>query len=1242
MGPTMAELKPQVRSKRFKRQRTDKEYRLYLAALEWSFGEPIVIATETDLRSRTRWGGQVQPHPRQIANLLTFSQQVPASLLADEVGLDNAITAGLVASELIARKRASKLLVVCSKIMAPEWRHMLEESFRVPAQIAIGSDLVSAIPEDVGAVITTHHSAWLHLEEVPSGRFDLLVLDEADRLRHLLRNLRGSDQPAHVPAVFREALEQRKFANVLMMTNRPFQNNLWDVYYLIDLIAAARGHTNPFGSENTFSVKYIADSRVEARQLRPHAYEEFQSILSRYVSRARRDDLRLTFPDRVVQPMAVQPNPRERELFALLAKPIELLEPAAQAALLFALTSSPNAVLTELDNLAQSFSISDEVLVAARGLIGRMPLTGKLQGLKQIIDRLRLATPENWRLIVFTGSEDTQRRIQVFLEGRDIPVGIVRKAFSSKDQEILSQFRKVRPEIRVIVCADFDSEILDLPLSTSIVHYDLPWDPLTVERRIGQVRRLWAHRATINIFNLMFAGTFEEQVVSRLIMRLQSAARTMGDLAPLLRAAGLSSEDDGDSGFDGWILQLAMASLAGKDVEAVVRQIEQNIGAAKLELISEEKNARAILGNLIGAEGAHLRPPSLWPNRRSMSATEFAQAGLESLGARLTLKDEVNYWSERDGDREVVTFEDRTPQQSDDGIVVYAPGTRAFAELVKQVSAVGLHLVDDLDKQTEKQANEVAQRWVADFGATFLRAELLDVARSFEGSALMSVRASVASDSYERLLEVACSGNTHIVWNGRNGLASIKDDMLDGAAVGINSEALYQAAIRESTISEFSRFYKGRRKQEMLACSQDGEKKTKLAEHFSPRFEVALERLRGSVYRRLKLRVHYKWEGNAKYASEITVAPYFNMVVEAPPLERCAQTDQLVPQNCLERCEITGAKALRHKLFQSHTSGRRALRENTIICTLSKQRILIDEAEVSQATGQIVARSLLKRSSISGKVAEPEQFGQCEFTQIDALLTELGVSQISGKSYRLDEESRSVVSGKSGHRSEFGFCDVTEKPLVPGEGKNCELTGYLVDPNILVRCTVSGTQAIPTELERCAASGNWALKKYFVTSSVSGARFMERFALRSSKGKFCTPAEGRRCMWSGRKHHPDDLRTCALTGVEVHFKFITSDGSAKLRPLTDLLYGMRRTADASDLWDSIAAKASATLGGGRWRLEAAQTSPDGRHLAVCSEVRSLLGRSVQQAGLLYSFSEDQIVGRIALGKRSPTGWITAG
>jgi hypothetical protein len=63
------------------------------------------------------------------------------------------------------------------------------------------------------------------------------------------------------------------------------------------------------------------------------------------------------------------------------------------------------------------------------------------------------------------------------------------------------------------------------------------------------------------------------------------------------------------------------------------------------------------------------------------------------------------------------------------------------------------------------------------------------------------------------------------------------------------------------------------------------------------------------------------------------------------------------------------------------------------------------------------------------------------------------------------------------------------------------------------------------------------------------------------------------------------------------------------------------------------------LRGSRCRVEAAYVSPDKRQLAVCSEVRTLLGLRVQQAGLLYSIGDNSIVGRIAMGKRTPKGWV---
>jgi hypothetical protein len=80
--------------------------------------------------------------------------------------------------------------------------------------------------------------------------------------------------------------------------------------------------------------------------------------------------------------------------------------------------------------------------------------------------------------------------------------------------------------------------------------------------------------------------------------------------------------------------------------------------------------------------------------------------------------------------------------------------------------------------------------------------------------------------------------------------------------------------------------------------------------------------------------------------------------------------------------------------------------------------------------------------------------------------------------------------------------------------------------------------------------------------------------------------------------------------------FITdiAESSFRYAQLGDLLYGVRRTADAPERWEDIASRVSSGLRGGRCRVETAQVSPDKRHLAICSEVRTLLGFRVRQAG----------------------------
>ena len=152
---------------------------------------------------------------------------------------------------------------------------------------------------------------------------------------------------------------------------------------------------------------------------------------------------------------------------------------------------------------------------------------------------------------------------------------------------------------------------------------------------------------------------------------------------------------------------------------------------------------------------------------------------------------------------------------------------------------------------------------------------------------------------------------------------------------------------------------------------------------------------------------------------------------------------------------------------------------------------------------------------------------------------------------------------------------------------------------------------------------------------------LEEVAVRSASGKFCAPVEAKPCLWSSRTCHPDDLRVCEMTGLPIHFEFATANTNPRLQPLVDLLNGIKRTADEPQMWDAVTTKVAATLGKGRCRVEAAVLSPNRRHLAVCSEVRTLFGFRVHQAGLIYAIGDHSVVGRTAQGRRTSEGWSAA-
>jgi superfamily II DNA or RNA helicase len=1225
---TASEFKTKILS----RKRAPNEYRLYQAGLEWDLTDPIVIERAEDFKSAYRWRDRLTPYLHQVGNLITFCRRLPVTLLADDVGLGKTISAGLIISELVARSRLSKVLIVCPKILAQQWKEELESKFDIPAQIAFGKDLIQAEPDEIGAVITTYNSARLHLEKIPEDRFQMLVLDEA----HKLRNLYGVQKTPEVAKRFRKALEDRRFPFVLMLTATPIQNRLWDLYSLVDLLTVARGHDNPFGTPGMFARRFIADNRDQARELKPEARDEFRSIVYSYMSRVRRGDAKLYFPERKVLRHEVQPTAAELQLIKTIAKPIQKLNKLTQISILQALTSSPEALSAQLTNMARKGTVPPDLAMSVKAIVDGMPLSAKLNGLGNLIEKLKIENPYGWRLVVFTIRRETQTTIQNFLTDQGLKVGIINGDSGERNQETINLFRKNPPGYRVIVSTEAGSEGVNLQVANVLVNYDLPWNPMIVEQRIGRVQRLASDHAYVSIYNVTLKGTFEDYIVGRLMAKLQMAAHAIGDVEALLQGADVSDGDeDAGSSFEEQILKLVLAALAGKDTDKATKLAEKSIEDAKTELEREEETINKMLGGTDGTEYVGPRTPILPNVIRSMQPRDFTLSALDLLGIKLTAESNGLYLAEESGGREYIRFSDQAdlPVRS----VFYGPGSPPFQRLVTRVVATGIHDVEDLDHDPVKNCEEIAHTWTDGFGAKPTTTEISDVSRAFDGAALVRVRATVAHDRYERLISVPCSPEDHRATSGRSGLDALPRTIEKPETIGIKLEKLKNAASLDEGISEFSRFYLERREYETQR-TEDERKRRKLQDEFTPNLEMTLVGLDGKLHREVKLKTRYSFDTADEYESFLTVSPHSGKIIDSPELGLCSKTGITAPSSCLSKCEITGADALRHILVKSDVSGRFALPEFTVLCATSGKRLFRDEAELSDVTGNLVSSDLLKISAMSGKRAEPEHFETCLFTQADLLEDELAVSEVSGKKYRLDQQTRSVVSGRTGHRQEFVICHETRQPIVPDEAERCEITGYHVRIGVLERCEVSGKKVLPIGLDRCTISGKRALKRYLIRSSLSDISLLREIAVQSAGGLFCTQAEATTCVWSGHKFHPDDIRKCELTGLRIHFQFSTSSSPYRLLPLIEMLDGIKRNSDEADKWPDVADRIATATKGGKYNVEAAVLSPDSQHLATCSALRTLFGIRTYQVGALYDLAKNNVVGRICIGKRGRENW----
>ncbi len=156
----------------------------------------------------------------------------------------------------------------------------------------------------------------------------------------------------------------------------------------------------------------------------------------------------------------------------------------------------------------------------------------KLERLAGWLKTLQVQDPEQ-RIIVFSSF----RRTIDYLARRLGAVGFntmeLHGGIKGDRQETVARFAD-SPGGTVLLTSEVGGEGLDLQFCRVVINWDLPWNPMKVEQRIGRIDRIGQQSPSIDIINLISEDTIEQQVYDRLYLRLGIIQQTLGDFEPIL------------------------------------------------------------------------------------------------------------------------------------------------------------------------------------------------------------------------------------------------------------------------------------------------------------------------------------------------------------------------------------------------------------------------------------------------------------------------------------------------------------------------------------------------------------------------------------------------------------------------------------------------------------------------------------------------------------------------------------
>lgn len=518
----------------------------------------------------------VEPHWYQTETVRKVLRQYRGRvLLADEVGLGKTIEAGMVLKEYILRGMAERILILCPASLVGQWRDEMAAKFGI--ECATSHDPLSrtdparfwAQPRVIASIAVARRKD--QAEMLAGLDYDVVVVDEAHHLR---------DQAS---ASYRLVHNLRK-RFLLLLSATPVQNSLLELYNLLTLL-----QPGIFKTQKEFRAVYM----VPGKPREPANRDKLRDLMRGVMVRNTRALAALRMPRRHASTLRATPDAAEAECYDMLT--VLVREAAMRGVpgehrlslqhLLSAAGSSPAAAVAAIARMAERHPGDERwmaLLTRARGVAA---------GAKEAaLFRLLAQNPAEKKL-VFVHNQDSLAHLANRLTRQKMPFALFSGDMSGPQKD--AAVAAFRDEVPVLLCTESGGEGRNLQFCNTLINFDVPWNPMAIEQRIGRIDRIGQTREVF-IFNLVTTGTIEDQVLRILDEKINMFELVVGEVGAIL------GEIDEQQQFSTLVLDAWLRETEQGRAEAFT-QIETQLIAARRDYDGARQLDEALFGNELDA-----------------------------------------------------------------------------------------------------------------------------------------------------------------------------------------------------------------------------------------------------------------------------------------------------------------------------------------------------------------------------------------------------------------------------------------------------------------------------------------------------------------------------------------------------------------------------------------------------------------------------------------------------------------